>query len=148
MMDAKTYLKKVKEDEDFLKRKSVELYQMKCLETSITAPLDPNKVQCSGPQDKVGNLVSQRIDLERQIETLLLEYANFKNECIGILEEVRKESHIIYKILHQHYIEYIDLNKIAPKEGYSYQRIKELHKEGLEKVQKILENSKVHTQSY
>lgn len=145
IMNAKEYLEKVRNDEDYLKRKSVELYQMKCLETSISAPLNPDKVQSSSPADKLGNLISKRIDFEKELAALVVNYANYKSECIGVLEEVRKDSHTLYSVLHKHYIEYAKLIDIAADMGYSYQRIKELHREGLEKVQKILEKYKVHT---
>ncbi len=145
-MDAKEYLKKVRDLHDELEIRQLELQQLQDLETSMNSPLDPNKVQCSSPSDKLGNNVSKRIDFEREVvKKAEEEFFNYRDECVEVLKQVKEVNFTHYKVLHLHYINYLSLKKIAKKEGYCYQYTKELHLAALENVQKILNLSKVPT---
>lgn len=148
-MDAKRYLEQVKEKQDFWELKNLELQQMKTLETSTTVLLNPNKVQSSGDKDKLGSAVTKRIVFEEEVVNKAKnDFIAYRDECIQLLEQVKEVNFTHYKILHRAYIEYLSLQEAAEKEGYSYQYVKELHREALKNAQKILDFAKVPTETY
>ena len=145
-LNARRYLEQVKEKQDFLELKQLELYRLKCLETKTTVPLKQDIIQSSGEKDKLGTAICERIVFEEEIvSNAEKDYLRHRTECIELLEQLKKESFPHYKILHLRYIEGYGLKTAAKKASYSYQRAKELHQAGIKKFQKILENSKVHT---
>lgn len=148
-MTAKEYLEKVQEKQDFWQLKKLEVQQLKCLETSTTVSLNPNKVQSSGDKDKLGSAICKRIVFEEEVvKKAEQDFLTHRANCIELLEQLMQESFKHYKILHLKYIDYFDLETTAEKASYSYQRAKELHTEGIAKFQKILDLNKIHTQSY
>ena len=147
-MTAKEYLQQVKEMDTTVKNKMVELYQLRCLATSITAPPDREAVQTSGISDKVGNIGAKIVDLQNEIMGQIDEYIQIKQECIDIIERVRPLNDLQYNILHKKYVGNQTLREIAEEECYSYDYIRESHGEALKKVAKIMQNSKVPTQTH
>lgn len=145
-MDAQKYLEAVKEKKEFYESKRIELYSLWCLSTNMTAPLKADPVQSSGDKDRIGTLTDKRIDYEKEVVAAAeQDFLSYRENCIKLLEQLKQESFICYKVLHRKYIGYESLKSIAQKENYSYQRIKELHTEGLKKFQKILDFLNVHT---
>lgn len=145
-MTAKEYLEQVQNKQEFLELKKLEVQQLKCLETSTTVSLNPNKVQSSGDKDKLGSAICKRIVFEEEVvKKAEQDFLTHRANCIELLEQLMQESFKHYKILHLKYIDYFDLETTAEKASYSYQRTKELHTEGIAKFQKILDLSKVHT---
>lgn len=147
-MTAKEYLQQIREMESIVKNKMVELYQLKCLATSITAPPDREAVQTSGISDKVGDIGARIVDLEREIMAQIDEFIQKKQECIDIIERVRPLNDIQYNILHKKYVGNKTLREISEEECYSYDYIRELHGEALKKVMEIMRNCKVPTQTH
>lgn len=149
-IDAKYFLERVQELFDVWQNKKEELCFLESLETTTTAPLDPNKVQGSSPSDKLGGLISTRIDFEREVVNKAEEdFLNCRDDCIKVLNELQKINHQQYKTLHCRYIEFAeDLKDVAKKIKYSYSSVKVYHAMGIKNVQKILENSKIHTELY
>lgn len=136
-MDAKEYLEKVKEKQDYWELKELELLQLITLETKTTVPLNPVSVQSSGDKDKLGTAVSKRIDFQNEVvEKAKADFLEYRDECIKFLEQVKEVNFTHYRILHLRYIEYFSLKKVARKVGYSYQYVKDLHLEALENAQK------------
>lgn len=148
-MNAKKYLEQVQEKEIYWQRKKAELKRLEMLETDITAPLRPDPVQSSGNNDKMGTLIVTRLDFEKEVvKKAEADYMRHREKVIAILEQVKAVNFQQYNILHLRYIEYLTLKDIAKKECYSYQRIKEIHRNGVKNVQNIIDFEKVHTETY
>ena len=148
-MNAYRYLEQVQEKEIYWQRKIAELKRLEMLETDITAPLRPDPVQTSGNNDKMGTLIVTRLDFEKEVVNKAeADYLRHRKRVIKTLEKVKDINFQQYKILHMRYIEYLTLKKISTKECYSYQRIKEIHRNGVKNVQNILDFQKVHTKTY
>ena len=148
-MDAKEYLEKVKEKQDYWELKEMELLQLKALETKTTVSLNPVSVQSSGDKDKLGSAVTKRIIFEEKVvEKAKNDFLEYRDECIRFLEKVKEVNFTHYRILHLKYIEYFKLGKIAKKTGYAYQSVKDMHPKALETAQKILDFKKVPTEKY
>lgn len=137
-MKAKEYLEQIKKADERIQNKSVELYQLKCLATSVTVATDKEPVMTSGVSDKVGNTVVKIIELSEQINAEIDAFVELKAECIKVIEQI--ENSLEYTILHQHYVQYKTLAQIAIEKCYTHQYIIERHKKALEKIQNILNN--------
>ena len=148
-MNAYRFLELVEEKQKIFERKKDELQNLEMLETNITATLKDDPVKSSRKTDSLGTLIINRIDFEKEVVVKAEEdFLKHRNACINLLEQVMKINFQQYNVLHLRYIEYLDLKDISDKEHYSYQRIKEIHAEGIKSFQKILDFSKVHTKSY
>lgn len=135
-MTAREYLEQIKKADERIQNKSVELYQLKCLATSITAATDNEPVCTSGASDKVGNLVAKIVDLEKQTNAAIDDFVELRAKCIKVIEQI--ENSLEYTVLHQHYVQYKTLAQIAIDKGYSHQYIIEVHKKALINIQNIL----------
>lgn len=135
-MDAKKYLSQILKDDRIIKNKCVEVYQLRCLATSVTAPMGKESVMTSGPSDKVGNIVSKILDMENEINELIDRYIDEKQERIKVIEQI--EDPLQYTILHKHYVQGIRFRDIAEEEHYSEVHIAKQHQKALAKVQNIL----------
>lgn len=140
-MEAKEYLENIEKQYDIWQNKKAELNQLFDLATNTTAPLNPDKVQTSSPKDKLGGLIAKKIDHEREVvKAAEAKYFSLRDDCIQRLEILQKSNHQQYLTLHAKYIEFLELKQVAEKIGYSYQRTKEFHAEGIKNFQKILDN--------
>lgn len=149
-MNAKQALDLIKQKDDYIEMRTIELQQLKCKVTRITTELKtcPGG-SAAGNSDKIGGLVSAIVDLENEIVDLTEDFVKYRQQCIKeILEPVRAENVACYKVLHRRYVQYImSFKRIASLESYSYDYVRELHSGGLKIAQKFLENSKLPTKS-
>lgn len=136
---AKEFLQQIEKDDLIIKNKSVELYQLKCLVTSTTAPLKSDPVQASGTSDKVGRITAKMVDLQNETNELIDKYIDDKQRRIEIIEQVKDPMQ--YKILHMRYVQYDKYKKmtdIANKLHFSEVWVAKIHGQALQEVQKIL----------
>lgn len=136
-LNAEKYLKQIKSSEVRIQRKQVELYQLNCLATQMTAPMGTEPIQVTGTSDKVGNISAKIVDLENYIKRLIEKFIADKEERIAVIEQV--DDVLLYTILHKHYVEYKKISTIAKEEHYSDVHISNKHQEALERVQEILD---------
>lgn len=136
-MDAATYLEQIVNDDARIQAKLIEVYQLRCLVTSVTAQLGTEPVQTSGDKDKVGKIVAKIIDLEHKINMMIDAFIDKKQERIEVIEQV--EDTLLYTILHKHYVQGKKFVTIAEEEHYSEVHICNKHQEALEQVQRILD---------
>lgn len=135
-MTAKEYLEQIELMDTKINNKLVELYQLRCLTTSITAPTDKEAVQTSGNKDKIGSIVAKIVDLENEINSMIDDFITIKQGCISTIEKINNP--LLYNILHKHYVQYKSLVEIANEENYSYQYIVEAHGSALKAVKNNL----------
>jgi DNA-directed RNA polymerase specialized sigma subunit len=136
MVDAKTYLQEIQKDNRLIQNKCIEVYQLRCLATSVTAPMGTEPVQTSGVSDKVGSIAAKIVDLECEINKMIDRYIDDKQERIKVIEQV--EDPLQYNILHGHYVQGKRFREIAEDECYSEVHINKQHQYALKKVQNIL----------
>ena len=135
-MDAKEYLQQISKDDRLIQNKCIEVYQLRCLATSVTAPMGTEPVQTSGASDKVGNIAAKVVDLENEINGLIDKFIDDKHERIKVIEQIKDP--LQYNILHKHYVQGKRFREIADEEHYSEVHISKQHQKALGKVQKIL----------
>lgn len=139
-MDARTYLQQIQKDNKLIQNKCIEVYQLRCLATSVTAPMGTEPVQTSGVSDKVGNITAKIVDLECEINKMIDRFIDDKQERIKVIEQV--ENPLQYNILHSHYVQGKRFKEIAEDEHYSEVHINKQHQYALGSVQRILDEKK------
>jgi hypothetical protein len=136
-LKAERYLEQIRKSDARIDSKLVELYQLRCLATKVTAQMGSEVIQTSGVSDKVGNVTAKIVDLEAEINRLIDKFIDDKQERIKVIEQV--DDALLYTILHKHYVQYKKFVTIAEEEHYTEVHISNKHQEALEKVQEILD---------
>lgn len=119
-----------------INNKQIELEQMYTLATNVTVSTDNERVQTSGSKDKVGDTVSKIVDLQNEINNMIDEFVDKKQEIIKTIEKLSNADE--YDVLHKHYIQNKNWVQIAEDMSYSYQGIHKIHNRALKEVQMIL----------
>ena len=140
-LKAEKYLQQIKKADARIQSKLVEVYQLRCLATKVTAQMGTEPVQTSGISDKVGNIAAKIIDLENEINRLIDKLIDDKQERIAVIEQV--DDALLYTILHKHFVQYKKFTTIAEEEHYSEVHINNQYKKALEEVQKILDREEL-----
>lgn len=146
-MIAEEYLNEIKMLEELITNKVSEIYHLRCLATSCTAPTDREPGVTSGTSDRVGKIVSKIVDLQDEYSEIVDRFIDEKAERIKVIEGVKKP--LYYTILHKHYIGvkysedeptwYMTLSEIAEATGYSYSHVRDSHRKAVAEVQKMLD---------
>lgn len=135
-MDAREYLNQIQRYDKIRRNKLEELEYLESLAQGIKSfSYDSERVQTSGPCDKIGETVAKIVDLKNDI-------IEITNKCLEVRIEVTKTidsvtNSVFYDILFKRYAEGKSLDVIADEVGYSYQRTKELHLSAIAAVKKI-----------
>lgn len=138
-MNAVEYLNQVKMCDTKIKNKTLEKEQWFTLATKTTCPTEGERVQSSGNPDKMSDAVTRMIEIDKEIDGMIDSFVCLKQEIIKTIEQVNDP--MLYDILHMLYIQYMKPSEVSHSLNYTYQWIKELHARGLEKIQRLLDNS-------
>lgn len=133
-MNTREYLNQIQRYDRVIRNKYVELEQLEAHATGLSS-FYGDRVQTSGSQDKIGDLVAKIVDLQSEIADDTNEYLEKKTQVIKTIDSVKNS--VLYDILFKKYVEGKTLDIIADEIGYSYQRIKELHLSAIATVKKI-----------
>ena len=136
MMKAKDYLKQVQKIDVIIKNKIIEKEQWMSMATSTTASSDGERVQSSGSQQKMADVVVRYVELEADIDRHINSLIATKKDVIEVIEQLPA---IEYDILHRVYIQYKDLNDVAAEYGKTYSWITTVHGRALQHVQDVLD---------
>lgn len=134
-MNTREYLNQIQRYDRVIRNKYVELEQLESHATGLISFSYGDRVQTSGSQDKIGDLVAKIVDLQSEIADDTNEYLEKKTQVIKTIDSVKNS--VLYDILFKKYVEGKTLDIIADEIGYSYQRIKELHLSAIATVKKI-----------
>lgn len=137
-MKAKQYLLQIDYYDKRITNKLSELAQWRALASSTGSQTDGERVQTSA-KDRLSTVVSKIVDLDREIDSLIDEYAEKKQEIIRTIESI--ENHNYYDLLFKVYIEHKFLHEAAAEMHYSYTRIRHMHKEALGAVDAIINST-------
>ena len=135
-MTAVKFLEQIERADRTIDNKLGEIYRLRCLATSVTVPTDREAVQTSGVSDKVGNIVAKIIDLENEIDSMIDEYIDIRQNCIEVIESISDP--LRYTVIHKHYVQYKSFVEIAEEENYTYQWVLRVHNKALGEIEEIL----------
>jgi hypothetical protein len=107
------------------------------LALSITGQMDGDRVQTSGAKDKMAQAVERCMTVEEEILSQVNKLADRQKEVTAALE--RLDNPTFYKLLHERYIQFLELKVIADKHNSSYDWATTTHGRALKSLQDILD---------
>lgn len=134
-MKAKEYLGQIKRLDKMISNKLSEIYQLKSMASSISMLNEECRVQTSGDKDRIGNMVSDIVDLEEEAQKYIDTYVKFRRKIIKQIYSMPKENH--YRVLFAKYIEDKTFGIIAEEMGYSWRQIIRIHGSALTEFEKM-----------
>ena len=137
MIDAKSYLRQVEKLDARIKNKLIERQQWKDIALGITANIGGERVQSSGGKQKMADAVIRCVDMEAEINSLIDELINTKQDVISTIEKL--DSPTEYDVLHKRYIQYLSLQDIADHFHKEYGWATTVHGRALKSVQVLLD---------
>lgn len=136
-MTADEFLQQIEVYDSLVDAKIGERDKLWELATKITVPTDKEAIQTSGVSDKVGNIAAKLADIDRELNEIIDEYIDIKNECISFIEKLADKP-IEYRVIHKHYVQYKTFVEIEQEEGYSYQGIMKIKERALKRIEGFL----------
>lgn len=143
MQQAEEYLEEIQKLDNQIQFKSEEIYRLRCLATSVTAPTDREAVNSSGITDRVGENAPKIADLSNEIEADIDALIDAKNERINAIESSVKNA-LQYRVLYKRYVQYKQMTEITAEEHYSYQHIIDTKGAALKRVQSYLDREGIN----
>lgn len=133
-MDTKQYLNQISRLDRMIKNKLLEISQLRELSMSVSAITNEERVQTTPNFDKIGTSYAKIDDMERNLDSMIDEYIDKKNEIISQIDSMEDEIH--YEILFGRYIEKKTFEKIAADINYSFRNTTRLHGKALQEFEK------------
>lgn len=133
-MTTKEYLSQISRLDRMIKNKLTELSQLKEISCGLSAIPNEEKVQTTPNHDKIGTAYCKIEAMEENIDKLVDEYVDKKNEIIAQIDSMEDETH--YDILFSRYIEKKTFEKIATDMHYSFRNTTRLHGKALQAFEK------------
>ena len=133
-MTTKEYLSQISRLDRMIKNKLTELSQLKEMTCGLSAIPNEERVQTTPNFDKIGTAYCKIESMEENIDKLIDEYADKKNEIISQIDGMEDE--ILYDILFSRYIAKKTFEKIADNMNYSFRQTTRLHGKALQEVEK------------
>lgn len=142
-MKPKEYLQQVQKLDVMINQKIAEKSELRKFDGVLGIDYSGDKVQSSPKGDApFTKSVERIIDLEKEIDDMIDQYVNLKDQ---IINEIQSLSNVTYiEILYKRYIKYKKLEVIAVELGYSYQYVRVMHGYALQEFEKAV--LKVSTQ--
>lgn len=132
MNSVKEYLDYIQDADRRIKNKSVEVFQLECLATSITAPTDTEAIKTSGVTDRVGNIVPKIVQVKKEISNMIAEFIDEKAKRIRLIETL--ENPLEYDVVHLYYVQGMKFTEVAVELGKSYEWILEIHSRAIKNL--------------
>lgn len=133
-MTTKEYLSQISRLDRMIKNKLTELSQLKEMTHGLSAIPNEERVQSTLNFDKIGTAYCKIESMEENIDKLIDEYADKKNEIISQIDGMEDE--ILYDILFSRYIARKTFEKIADNMNYSFRQTTRLHGKALKEFEK------------
>lgn len=135
-MEAKQFLKQYQVTRTRISNMESTVQELEDLLEKITAGTEGERVQTSGPKDKVGDLVARIVDYRNEI---MDEWARALDQLAEIEAVIQRvDDSRMQRILHMRYVEGIFWADIASELGIDCRWTLRLHGKALEKVEKII----------
>ena len=135
-MKAKDYLLQLEKLDKLIENKLAEKVHWKSVALNTTAPMDSERVQSSGSQQKIADAVIRYIDIEREIDCRIDELVDKRKEVISTIEQLPAAE---YDVLHKMYVQYWVFQDIASAHDKSYSWATTVHGRALQHLQEILD---------
>jgi DNA-directed RNA polymerase specialized sigma24 family protein len=134
-MDVIEWLSQIGKLNQMIDAKIAERDQIRLLATNTVGNLD-GMPHAPGISDKVGNLAVKLVALDEEINALVDQYVDRRQEAIQMLERLPERE---YGVLHRYYIRGMTWEQVADDMGYCTTQIWRIKKNGLKLLQDAIE---------
>ena len=110
-MTTKEYLWQIKDMKRRVAEKQSEIDSMRNMLTSISVRTDDERVQSSSDPDKIGSMISDILDRESELKTLVEAFLRKEKEISEQIDSIENSRQ--REILHWRYVECLPLEKVA-----------------------------------
>ena len=132
---AREYLEQLKILDTIIRQKIAELRSLKEISTNLHSLdyLQNNGKKNISPDASFVRLVNSSIDLGKEINEQIRQYANKKHEIIDQIHKLKDNKYV--EILFKHYVEYKSLEVVAEEMDFAYNYLLTLHGYALQMFQ-------------
>ena len=120
-MTTKQYLGQINRLDKAIDNKLEEIDRLREMATSISISADPNKVQTSGEQDKLGEAIAKIVDLERETYELVQRYIFIRTKIINQIDELAETED--YELVYKYFVNLNTKKGIAQEMHWSEKTI-------------------------
>lgn len=135
-MEAKQFLKQYQVTRARISNMETTVQDMEDLLEKVTATTEGERVQTSGPKDKIGDLIARIMDYRDEIMREWSRSLDQLAEIEAVIAQV--DDSRLQRILHMRYIERKKWEEIAVDLGIDYRWTLRLHGKGLEKIKDLI----------
>lgn len=138
MGSAKEYLEGIKKLDNIINSLIAEYEMLKDMSTKITASTEGERVQASGSQERMADMVARMVDCQNNINYNIDKYINMRMNILEVLQLLDNADHIA--VLYKRYYEYKKWEQIAGEMQMGWRGTLKLHGRALNAMDKILED--------
>ena len=130
-MNVKAYLQQIKVLDTKIKQKEEQIEYLKEAAGGAGAiRYDKDKVQTSCSDSKLESMIIQYMTLEQEVQEEKLKFEQARQIIINQIQELNDDRYI--NVLFKRYVEYKSYELIAVELSYSFDYVKELHRDSLD----------------
>lgn len=143
LLNVKQYLRQLRRLNDIVQSKLDQIETLRSLAQKITYVPKTVSVQESIPEDKMTELISKIVDLQKELETDINNLLDLK---LKITHQINNIDNDDYKLLLMlRYLNFKTWEEIAVEMGYTYQWVHVLHSRALKYFERSMRDEKVMT---
>lgn len=136
-MRAKELLEEIRNDDLILKVRLEELERLKRLCEISGISFEGEKVQTSSNPQRTSNALIEYIQVKDDFDKFFKEALEKRKRGLLIVESIKNKKCI--KVIYNRYFHNMKFEEIATKTGYSIRRVYQLHNEGLDEINELLQ---------
>lgn len=137
-MNAEKFLNQLYKLNNLIKSDEEEIEQLRSLATSISGNMTQERVQSSTSNDKITDIVSKIIDLEKEIQDEIKRLINLRKEVRDVINQVEDVNERLF--LRYRYILFYQWKEISDKLDCSQTQVQRIKEKAIESVEQILKN--------
>lgn len=135
-MQAKEYLNQIRKYDILIENKTQMILRLRMQGESVTAAMGGERVQSSGPHDKLGDIVAEIVDLRAAIRENVEQMTRIKADVINTIDKVGDAD--LINVLYKRYVLFKSWTEISTEMAFTERNVQRLHGKALLEVQKIL----------
>jgi RNA polymerase sigma factor (sigma-70 family) len=135
-MRAIDFLEQINKIDTMIANKLEEIERWKTLATSTTAPINGDRVQSSGSQQKMADATLEYLTIEDDLKADIERLRKARRDIVEVIEQLPVKQ---YDILHKIYIQGLTFRQISEISGKSKGSIDSTKKKAIRNVQAILD---------
>ena len=137
-MNAEKFLNQLYKLNNLIKSYKEEIEQLRSLATSISGNMTQERVQSSTSNDKITDIVSKIIDLEKEIQDEIKRLIDLRKEVRDVINQVEDVNERLF--LRYRYILFYQWKEISDKLDCSQTQVQRIKEKAIESVEQILKN--------